>query len=81
MFASFIVNLSKYKLELNGNYIDELMYNAKASLYFITELYISLNHTNWFICTNGERQGENLSMTLFSIFIDVLGKEINEAYK
>ena len=40
------------------------MYNAKASLYFITESYISLNCTDWFICTNGERQGENLSPTL-----------------
>ena len=57
------------------------MYNAIDSLNSNTESCVSLNglHTEWFNCTNGVRQGENLSPTLFSIFINDLANEIKEA--
>ena len=72
-------NLLQYKLQLNG--IDGPMYNAIASLYSNTESCVSLNgfQTEWFNCTNGVRQGDNLSPTLFSIFINDLANEIKEA--
>ena len=65
--------------QLNG--IDGPMYNAIDSLNSNTESCVSLNglHTEWFNCTNGVRQGENLSPTLFSIFINDLANEIKEA--
>ena len=57
------------------------MYNGKASLYSNTESCVSLNgfHTEGINCTNGVRQGDNLSPTLFSIFLHDLANEINEA--
>ena len=72
-------NLLQYKLQLNG--IDGPMYNAIASLYSNTESCVSLNgfQTEWFNCTNVVRQGDNLSPTLFSIFINDLANEIKEA--
>ena len=53
------------------------MYNAIASLNPNTESCVSLNgfQTEWFNCTNGD----NLSPTLFSIFINDLANEIKEA--
>ncbi|CAC5420543.1 unnamed protein product [Mytilus coruscus] len=69
-------NLLQYKLRLNG--IDGYMYNAISSLYVDTESCVRINgfQTNWFPCVNGVRQGDNLSPTLFSIFINDLAVEI-----
>lgn len=74
-------NLLQYKLQLNG--IDGYMYNAIASLYTDTESCVSINGylTNWFNCANGVRQGDNLSPTLFSIFINDLATEVKEPNK
>ena len=71
-------NLLQYKLQLNG--IGGPMYNAIASLYSNTESCVSLNgfHTEWFNCTNGVRQGDNLSPTLFSIFINDLAYKLRK---
>ena len=34
--------------------------------------------TNWFDCKSGVKQGDNVSPTLFSIFINDLVKEVND---
>ena len=70
-------NLLRNKFQLNG--IDGPMYNAIASLYSNTESCVSLNgfQTEWFNCTNGVRQGDNLSPTLFSIFINDLANDFS----
>ena len=65
-----------YKLKLNG--IDGYMYNAISSLYVNTESCVCVNgfQTNWFPCVNGVRQGDNISLTLFSIFINEFAVKI-----
>ena len=67
-----------YKLILNG--IDGKMYNTIKSIYQHTLSCVKVNskYTDWFDCKTGVKQGDNVSPTLFSIFINDLVKEIND---
>ncbi|XP_053394824.1 uncharacterized protein LOC123524463 [Mercenaria mercenaria] len=44
------------------------------------KLHIKINNkvTNWFDCMTGVKQGDNISPTIFSIFINDLVKEVND---
>ena len=59
------------------------MFWAIKSLYKETEACVRINNqlTGWFSCTYGVRQGDTISPTLFSIFINDLVKEINDLNK
>ena len=59
--------------------IDGRMYMAIKSLLSQTESCIRLNGmcSEWFNVNNGVRQGDNVSPTLFSLYINELAKEIN----
>ena len=65
-----------YKLLLNN--IDGKIYNAIKVMYTNTESCIRLNNckTDWFKCLSGVRQGDVLSTTLFSIFINDLALDV-----
>jgi len=58
--------------------IDGKMYKAIQNLYHHTESCMEINHmlSDWFFVRNGVRQGDNLSPTLLSLFINELAKEI-----
>ena len=58
--------------------IDGKMYKAIQNLHHHTESCIKINHmlSNWFFVRNGVRPGDNLSPTLFSLFINELANEI-----
>ena len=63
--------------------IDGKMYNAVKNLYSRTESCVKINNfiTEWFIINNGVRQGDSLSPTLFSLYINELAKEIKNMNK
>ena len=65
------------------NGIDGKMYWAMKSLYCQNEARVKINNqmTDWFSCTYGVRQGDTLSPTLFSIFINDLASIINRLNK
>ncbi len=65
-----------YKLILNN--VDGKRYKAIKTLYTNTSSAIKLNmyQTEWFVFTSGVRQGDILSITLFSVFINDLAHEI-----
>lgn len=67
-----------YKLLVHD--IDGKVYNSVKSIYQNSESCVRLNGqlTNWFSCNTGVKQGDNLSPTLFSIFINDLVQDINE---
>lgn len=56
------------------------MYFAIKSLYLKTRACVRVNelHTDWFDTTRGVRQGDSMSTTLFSIYINSLSKELNQ---
>ncbi len=58
--------------------IDGKMYRAIQGLYRNTESCIKINNmlSEWFLVNNGVRQGDNLSPTLFSLYVNELAKEI-----
>lgn len=66
-----------YKLLLNN--IDGKLYKSVKNIYQSSESCVRINGklTNWFDCKTGVKQGDNLSPTLFSIFINDLIQEIN----
>ncbi len=67
-------------LKLLLNNIDGKVYNAIKSMYTDTTASLKINklETDWFRCESGVRQGDVLSTTLFSIFINDLAKEIKD---
>ena len=68
-------------LQLLNNGLDGNLYFALKSLYVQTSANIRVNNytTDWFDINNGVRQGDPLSPTLFSIFINDLIKEVEQA--
>ena len=70
-------DLLLYKL-LKAN-VDGKMYRAIKSIYSGTTSCVRINSylTDSFVCSSGVRQGDNLSSTLFSVFINDLAQEIN----
>lgn len=71
-------DLLQYKLQLNG--INGPIYDAISSFYEETFSCVCVNdlRTNWFLCSNGVRQGDNISPSLFSLFINDLASEISQ---
>lgn len=67
-----------YKLLLNG--IDGKVYESVKSMYESTTSCIRINDklTQWFNCKSGVAQGNNLSPTIFAIFVNDLVSEIND---
>ena len=65
-----------YKLLVNK--IDGKFYNSVKVMYTNTEASVKLNGSlsNWFPCTSGVKQGDNLSPTLFALFINDLAEEL-----
>ena len=65
-----------YKLLINK--VDGKFYNSVRAMYTGTEASVKLNNslTKWFPCTSGVKQGDNLSLTLFALFINDLALEL-----
>ena len=63
-----------FKLLNGGSKIDGKMYRIIRTLYSYTESCVNVNGylTSWFRTLQGVKQGDNLSPTLFSIFINDL---------
>ena len=75
-------DLMYYKL-LSYN-VDGKFYNVIRSLYSAPVAALRLNHnvlTDWFCTSSGVKQGDNLSPTLFNIFLNDLSQEINSLNK
>ena len=69
-----------YKLFNNPCPIDGKMYSIIKTLYTDTESCININEyrTDWFETLQGVRQGDNLSPTLFAVFVNDLAVRIKE---
>ena len=78
-FDSVDRNLLLFKLAFNG--VSGNMYKAIAALYLNPQSRVILNEyeTDYFACPIGVKQGDCLSPTLFSIFINDLATEIKES--
>ena len=76
-FDSIDRNLMLYKLLVNG--VDGNFYNAIKSLYAgtISQLRINSHLTDIFTVTNGVRQGDTISPTLFNLYTNDLVDELN----
>jgi exonuclease III len=74
-------NLLLYRL-LESN-VDGHMYNAIKMLYQNTSACVQVNehYTGWFPTLCGVRQGDNLSPTLFSLFLNSLAEELKALEK
>ena len=70
-------NLMLYKLLING--VDGNFYKAIKSLYAdtISQLRINSHMTDIFKVTNGVRQGDTISPTLFNLYTNDLVDELN----
>ena len=66
-----------YKLLLNG--VDGKIYFALKSIYAGSESCVRINNmlSEWFSCSIGTKQGDCISPTIFSIFINDLVADIN----
>lgn len=71
-FDSVDRELLEYRLLSSG--IDGNFYYAVKSLYKNSQSCVRLGegYTNWFGCNTGVRQGDNLSLTLFALYINDL---------
>ena len=74
-------NSLMYKLLSNG--INGNVYNAIKSMYTDTPSCIRLNGicSDWFDCSAGVRQGDNLSPTIFDFYINDLAIGLNNLNK
>ena len=87
IFAAFIdfqkafdcINRDNLFSKILDKSVDGKIYFAIKSLYKDNEASVRVNDylTDWFTCSNGVRQGDTLSPTLFSIYINDLAEEIN----
>ena len=77
-FDSINRNMLFYKLLTNR--IHGKFYNAVVALYEETECCVQINNltTEWFGTLQGVRQGDNLSPTLFNVYINDLAKDLKE---
>jgi len=66
-----------FKLSQLG--VSHHLYEAIKSIYSKTESCVRLNDnvTNWFFTTGGVKQGDNLSPTLFDVYLNDLADELN----
>ena len=73
------VNRELLFFKLLHNNIDGKMYKSIKALYSKTSSRVQVNDcfTSWFLTTSGVRQGDNLSPTLFAIFLNDLAVELN----
>ena len=71
--------LLEYSL-IKKNGVDGHFYHAVKSLYQNTESCVRLgsHYTDWFGCTSGVKQGDNLSPTLFALFINDLALQLKD---
>ena len=87
-FAAFL-DLEKAfdRIDRNLLFFKLLKYNIRGKIYNTIKLLYSATfntirinnfYTDWFPSTSGVRQGDTLSPTLFSIFINSLATELNE---
>ncbi|XP_050392671.1 uncharacterized protein LOC126811173 isoform X1 [Patella vulgata] len=70
-----------YKLLINN--VDGNFYNSIKSMYTNTSSYVRINSQTSvsFPCSSGVRQGDNLSPTLFNLYINDLARGLNELNK
>lgn len=78
-----MVDRELLQLNLLKHGIDGNFYHALKSLYSNTESCIRIGdrYTEWFECSSGVRQGDNLSPTLFALFINDLATAIKALNK
>ena len=71
-------NMLLFKLLING--LSGKFYNCIRSMYLSTKCCMNINTvlTDWFPTESGLKQGDNLSPTLWNIFLNDLVKEIND---
>ena len=74
------INRSLLGYKLLANKINGQFYHAVFALYKETESCVQVNNmtTQWFGTLQGVRQGDNLSPTLFNIYLNDLAKEIKD---
>ncbi len=75
-FDSIDRDLLFYKLMCNN--ITGKIYRGIKSMYIIPKSFIKVNshYSGWFECPSGVKQGQVLSPTLFSVFINNLAVDI-----
>ena len=74
------INRTLLSYKLLTNKINGQFYHAVLALYKETESCVQVNNmtTEWFGTLQGVRQGDNLSPTLFNIFLNDLAREIKD---
>ena len=74
------INRTLLCYKLLTNKINGQFYHAVLALYRETESCVQVNNmtTEWFGTLQGVRQGDNLSPTLFNIYLNDLAKEIKD---
>ncbi len=77
-FDSIDRELLLYKLLLNN--VNGKIYNSIKGLYYNTEACVRINNvlTDWFLTGSGVKQGDSLSTTLFSLYVNGLAENIKK---